>query len=169
MTKSTDTKNVKKIVRALLSKHGIVDEQGEPILIVEVDLVSAWLRYMFERESGESAGEAKVRVTADFDKVGVILDTVLAGKAMEEFRKRIETALVKSPNWDSAKDDWYEFDRWLYVKDQDGETIEQFMTWWRSDDFRARSEIWLKPSKIKENWPQALAKRTDEKEFTRLL
>jgi len=157
MTKSTDSKNIKKIVQAVLASNGIDLDAN---LKLEIDFVEAFKRYVFERDKGESPADARQRVTDDI--VGTMVALEQQGADMELFRRRVETSLVKSPNWDSAKDDWFEFDRWLYGKEQDGQTIEQFMTWWRSDDFRAKSDIWLKPSKIKEYWPHAFTTRTNE-------
>lgn len=154
MTRSTDTKNIKRIVQAILTSNGIDN------LKLEIDIVTAWMRYLFEREAGESPAEARDRVVSDY--VGKVLEVARAGMDRVQFQKRIETVLGLSPNWDDVKNDWNSFDVWLMDKEKAGQTIEQFMKWYNSDEFRAKGRIYLNPAKIKLVWNNAFQHKTDE-------
>lgn len=157
MTKSTDTKNITKIVKAILQSNGIDNDTS---LKLEIDLIEAWKRYLFEREEGESPAVARERVTEDY--VSKVIEHAQAGASMVEYRNRIERAMGLNPNWDDTKQDWSGFDLWLKKKEGQGQTIESFMAWWKSDEFRAKGSIWLNPQKVKLMWGQAFVHKTDE-------
>ena len=65
MTKSTDTKNIKKIVRSILASNGIDN------LKLEVDLVCVWQRYVAEREEGLSPAEVRLKIADEYSDIGV--------------------------------------------------------------------------------------------------
>lgn len=148
MTKSTDTKNIKIIVSKILSSNGIDN------LKLEIDLVEAFKRYVFERDDGESPAEARARVTAEFDKIGEILRINGLGAERVAMQKRVEAALGRNLNWTDLKQDWDGFDLWLIEQEKRGETIERFIAWFKQDEFRARGVIYLNSQKIKDWWYQ---------------
>jgi hypothetical protein len=154
MTKSTDSKNITKIVQVILSSNGIDN------LKLEIDLVTAWKRYLFEREEGETPAGARERVVQDY--VGAVLAVARAGMDRVQYQKRIETVLGLSPNWDDLKQDWNSFDTWLMSKEKEGQTIEAFMKWYNSDEFRAKGRIYLNPPKIKLIWNNAFEHKKEE-------
>lgn len=160
MTKSTDTKNIKFIVRGLLKKYGLLDEQGEPMLQAEIDFTTALVRYMFERETGESPAAARLRVTREYDIENLISLTRAAAPRLA-MQARVEAAVKKSPNWDDLKSGWNDFDLWLLEREKIGETIEGFMTWYNSDEFRVNNNLWLTPYRIKEFWQRAFEKKSE--------
>ena len=64
MTISTDTKNVKKIVRAILERNGIY-ALGIDDLKLEVELFSEWVRYVNARDEGLTPAESRRRNAAE--------------------------------------------------------------------------------------------------------
>lgn len=77
-------------------------------------------------------------------------------RARLEMRQRVETALKRNINWEDLKQDWNTFDNWLVEREKENEgTIEGFMRWYKSDDFRAKGVIYLTPQRIKDWWLQA--------------
>lgn len=156
MTKSTDTKNINKMVKGLLIKHGIDN------LTLEIDLISAFMRYLHEREDGESPAQARMRVTREVGGLDAILQITQTFRPRAEMRERVERALGRNPNWEDLKQDWNTFDVWLIEREkQDGQTIESFMKWHNADEYRLRGVIYLTPIKIKDWWLQAFSEQTN--------
>ncbi|MBT6322532.1 MAG: hypothetical protein HOJ31_10150 [Anaerolineae bacterium] len=79
-------------------------------------------------------------------------------KAESDMCERVEAALKIAPAWDSKKDPWGGYHIKLVAKEKEtGFTIEQFVKWWNSDDFRKKQGIWLNPEKIDRFWPTAMS------------
>jgi len=148
MTQSTDTKNITKLIGSILSENGIDD------LKLEMDLTQAFKSYWYEREQGKTPAQAR-------DKVMEILKLNEIGSERDAMRRRVEGTLGRHPAWDDLKYDWNDFDKWLIDKEKEtGQTIEGFMKWHNSDEFRAGGVIYLTANKIKDWWEQAFM--TDE-------
>jgi hypothetical protein len=74
-------------------------------------------------------------------------------------RDSIQSTLRKNI-YDWERGEWAGFDRWL-AKRPENETIERFITWWNSDDFRRKQgTVYLNARKIKENWLQVFSNET---------
>ena len=160
MTKQSYKKSISKMVEVIMQADGISPDEHPNLWI---DLSSAFHRFVTEIDSGETPAQARLRVAADvIDKTGVIIQLQRNGADREQYRRRVETAVNLSPNWDDLKEDWNGFELWLMEKEEGGQTIEQFMTWYNSDEFRAKGGLWLNPPKIKKFWPQAFGHKTDE-------
>lgn len=157
MTKSTDTSNIKKMVKLLMVKDGVDN------LTLEIDLVSAFMRYLHEREDGESPAQARMRVTREPGGLDALLQITQAFRPRAEMRERVEQALKRNVNWEDLKQDWNTFDVWLIEQEKEtGRTIEGFMKWHNSEEFRQRGIIYLSPNKIKDWWLQAFEKPAEE-------
>lgn len=77
---------------------------------------------------------------------------------LKDMRVRVEaaTGLGLSREWDKARSPWNGYEKILIKREAEtGQTIEQFMTWYNSDEFRKKGNIWLDPDKIEKFWPQA--------------
>ena len=76
-------------------------------------------------------------------------------------RRRVEDALNAklAREWDKKHGDWYGYEKELIrIQEETGETIEQFMVWFVSDDFRKGQVMYLTPAKIDKYWNKAFAK-----------
>jgi hypothetical protein len=145
-----------------------VDENGEPLLLAEIDFTEALRRYMFEREEGETPAEARQRVTSDYDKSEELFNIIKQAQPRLAVRERVEKALKRNINWEDLKQDWNTFDAWLVKTEKEySQTIEQFMQWFNSDDFRSKGVIYLSPQRIKDWWLQAF--ETDSKDKSHAL
>ena len=87
-------------------------------------------------------------------------------KTINDMRVRVEaaTGLGLSREWDKTRSPWNGYEKTLIKREAEtGQTIEQFMEWYNSDDFRKKSDIWLNPDKIELMWGKAF---TDQKNWT---
>lgn len=161
MTKSTDTKNIKQIVRVLLVRHGVVDANGEPVLQAEIDFVSAFLRYMFEREQGETPAQARERIMKDFGELGFI---GASQEAQERARMTQVLMDVLGLDVDEGNADWAAVISFCLEKERAGETVKQFREWMNGDPFNSpkKHQIAQSPLIIKKTWRSAFEKKTDE-------
>lgn len=78
-----------------------------------------------------------------------------------QMRLRVETALKMNlaNEWDETRSDWNGYEKKLIKREKEtGQTIEQFMEWYNSDEFRKNGNIWLTPKKIDSWWPTAFDK-----------
>ena len=79
-------------------------------------------------------------------------------KAESDMRDRAEVALNITPDWDNPNSVWLDYNKKLVVKEKEtGFTIEGFVKWWNSDDFRKEQGIWLNPEKINKFWKTAMS------------
>lgn len=160
MTKSTDSKNLKDLIQYILQSYQIDNLQ------LEADLFGSFMRYLHEKENGKTPAETRLGIVTEFkeraDKVNALLAVARYGQDRIEYQHRVERAINLNPNWDDSKQDWNGFDLWLMEKEEAGQTIEKFMAWYKSDEFRAKGGLWLNPQKIKMFWPQAFERKTDE-------
>jgi DNA-binding Lrp family transcriptional regulator len=92
-------------------------------------------------------------INAANKKVDVILGVELNQQGLDKkaMQTRFETLLRISPAWEGTI--WRDFDGWLLSQERKGRKIEDWVTWWNSDDFRRdKQTVNLNPSKIKQNW-----------------
>ena len=90
--------------------------------------------------------------------VDFLVDQLPHIKEQTEMRTRVENALHRNLDWDSPKSDWNGYDKKLVAREKEvGQTIEGFMVWFNSDEFRKNGVIYLKPSKIEDWWLQAFS------------
>jgi hypothetical protein len=97
------------------------------------------------------------------DPVDFLLEQGKGQQEIIDMRLRVEGALKMNleREWDLPKSDWNDYDKLLVRREKEtGQTIERFMSWFEADDFRKKSSVWLKPSKIEQWWPQAFSGHT---------
>jgi len=154
MTNSTDTKNIKKIVRALLVKYKVVDEHNEPLLQAEIDFTSAWHRYVTEREDGLTPAEARLKIADEFD------DIFISAKGQERNITRQEFMDVMKIDFGSEDNaNWNTLLSHLVEAKAKGETIQKFAEWCKADPFNSPKvhQIAQNPLLVKQVWRSAFA------------
>jgi len=161
MTQKTFSANT---IRPLFSKvligkydlERILAEHGISCMQVEIDLAAA-IRPLFGDNPEKVLHKGDI---FDYMKEQAKHDSGLA--KLVDMRERIEVTLRKNiTDWERG--DWAGFDRWLVARPEH-ETIEKFMDWWKSDDFRAKQgSVYLNMKKIKENWLQVFYEEPKEK------
>jgi len=160
MTKKTFTAlelrpRISKVLVGKYDLERVLAESGVSCLQLEIDIAAA-IRPLF--------GEEKKKYSPKTDGDGVFSYIEEAARHDSDLarlialRLRIETALRKNiTDWERGE--WAGFDRWL-AKRPENETIEGFISWWLSDDFRRKSgTVYLNARKIKENWLQVYYKQ----------
>lgn len=101
--------------------------------------------------------KAKQRA-AKKDMVDAFKEVQPALKAQQEMRQRVENALRRNLDWDSARSPWNGYDKKLVAREKEtGQTIEGFMKWLNADEFRKKQTIYLTPTKIEDWWITAFA------------
>lgn len=147
---TTLQRDIRMEVRGVLAKYGIDNLQ------LEMDLAGVVRPFV---EAGRKYLPGK---RGDLVDLAAMAATDPELRARLLMRGRVEKALSRNINWDDLKQDWDGFDKWLVNREEEtGETIEYFMTWFNSDEFRAKGVIYLNPNKIKDWWMQAFQKQTD--------
>jgi hypothetical protein len=148
MTIGTDSRNVKKIIQAILQSNGIDN------LKCEADLFGAWMRYMNEREGGLTPAQVREKITAEYNKVGISAEMV----ERSQLKSRMETALGMSI--DEGVRNWEVVINHCMSKDGAGETIEKFMEWCKADPYNSpkKHQIAQNPLLIKVMWNSAFVK-----------
>lgn len=141
---TTLQRDIRMEVRQVLAKYGIDNLQ------MEMDLASVIRPFV---EAGKKYINGKRGDLVDLATLATNSPELRARLLM---RVRVENALHRNIDWEDLKQDWNTLDRWLVdTENESGQTIEAFMTWFKSDDFRARGVIYLNPQKIKDWWMQA--------------
>jgi len=151
MTTGTDSRNVKKIIQAILQSNGIDN------LKCEADLFGAWMRYMNERETGLTPAQVREKITAEYNQVGISEEMV----ARNQLKARMETALGMSI--DEGVRNWETVITFCQSKDRAGEMIEKFMEWCKADPYNSpkKHQIAQNPLLIKVMWQSAFTEKTD--------
>ena len=101
----------------------------------------------------ESKTATEKIITEANNTVNEILKQELNPRGLEkqQVQNRFEAAFRISPAWDGVI--WRDFDNWLLSQERKGRTIEDWASWWKSDEFRREKQTAnLNPSKIKQNW-----------------
>lgn len=152
MTKSTDTKNIKKIIQGILKRNNTDNLQ------LEVDLVSAWMRYMFEREEGVTPGETKDKIAAELGFFG----TAHTDKA-RMMQLLMDTLGVEV---DESKKEWITVINFCIEAEKKNQTVSAYRAWMNSDPYNSpkKHQIAQNPLLIKQTWLSAFEqpRKTDE-------
>jgi hypothetical protein len=153
MTKSTDTKNIKKIVQGILKRNYVADN-----LQLEIDLVSAFMRYMFEREEGVTPGESKDKITAELGFFG----TEHTDKA-RMMQLLMDTLGVEV---DETKTEWVTVINFCIEAEKKNQTVSAYRAWMNRDPYNSpkKHQIAQTPLLIKQTWMSAFEeiKKTEE-------
>ncbi len=157
MTLSTDNKNITKIVRGILQGNGIDN------LKVEIDIISAWHRYMTIREDGLTPAESRLQIASEYDELGFSK----RGQERNIVRQEFEDVMkIDFGGEDSA--DWSELLTFLVKAREKGETIYTFAKWCKDDPFNSPKihQIAQKPLMVKQTWRNAFSvEQTKNKGF----
>lgn len=124
----------------------------------------------YDRKKGIE--EAKQRKAEQRAKRGDIFDLFADQgsniQMIDDMRKRVDaaTGLRLTREWDKKKGDWIGYEKTLIKREvETGQTIEMFMEWYNSNDFRRDNQrIWLKPDKIELLWGEAMTWHENGKE-----
>jgi len=112
------------------------------------------------KSAAQRRDEAEKRITEQRAAKGDVVDLFIqmspALKEQEQMRQRVENALHRNLDWDSARSPWNGYEKKLVRREKDNsQTIEGFMEWFNSDEFRKNGVIYLNPTKIEDWWLQA--------------
>ena len=108
-----------------------------------------------ERKKEAEERKAKQRA-AKGDIVDLFIQVSPALQEQTLMRQRVENALHRNLDWDSARSPWNGYEKKLVRREKDNsQTIEGFMEWFNSDEFRKKGVIYLNPTKIEDWWLQA--------------
>jgi hypothetical protein len=118
-----------------------------------------------ERKEAAKERTAKQRTERESrDPVTEILNAQQDSAPFMAMRARVEDALKRNLDWDSTRSPWNGYDKELVAREAEtGETIEKFMEWHNSDEFRRDKQvIYLTPTKINDWWKQAFKHKQPE-------
>lgn len=160
MTIGTDSRNITKIVREILTLNQVDS------LKLEMDLVGAWTRYVNARDTGLTPAEARTRITSD-DVLGFI-GVSDAVRERARMRQVIEETLKLNINED--KPEWVTVIEFCLKMEKQGQTIKKYQEWREKDVFNSPKahQIAQKPTLLKDTWPQAFASVSTGRKFERL-
>lgn len=153
MTKSTDKKNIEKIVVGILESNSIDN------LKLQIDLVSAWWRYVAAREDGMTPAESRERIAAEFDSLGFSS----AGQERNQVRQEFQDVMrLDFGSEDNAE--WKILLNFLVERKREGENIAQYLKWCKDDPYNSPKlhQIAVKPLLVKQTWRMAFYKAEEE-------
>lgn len=164
MTTGTDNRNIKQIVKSILQNNNIDD------LKLEVDLVSAWNRYVNEREEGLTPAQTRAKITEEFGVLGFV---GMSDKARE--RSRMAQVIMDNMrlNVEEDRPEWIAVIDFCLEAEKNGQTVQKYEEWRKTDLFNSPKthQIAMKPKLIKSTWPQAFfeeQKKTLGRKYERL-
>lgn len=163
MTTGTDNRNIKQIVKSILQSNGVDN------LKLEVDLVSAWHRYVNEREEGLTPAEARAKITQEFGVLGFV---GMSDKARD--RARMAQVIMDNMrlNVEEDRPEWIAVIDFCLRAEKEGQTVQKYEEWRRSDLYNSPKthQIAMKPGLIKSTWPQAFEeqKKSLSRKYERL-
>jgi len=115
-----------------------------------------------QEEYKPDRNSAKERIAKQRASKGDFMDFLVENgeetQLINDMRIRVESAtgLALIREWDKTRSPWNGYENVLIKREKEtGQTIEKFMDWYNSDDFRKKGNIWLDPDKIEMWWPQA--------------
>jgi hypothetical protein len=146
MTLSTDKKNIEKIVRGILLSNGIDN------LKLEIDISSAWHRYVTVREDGFTPAESRLQIAKEYDMLGFSK----AGQERNIIRQEFEDVMKIDFGGEDSQD-WTELLNHLVAAKAKGENIQTFADWCKADPFNSPKihQIAQKPLLVKQTWRNA--------------
>lgn len=144
MTKSTDTKNITAIVKGILQRNYVADN-----LQLEIDLVSAWKRYLFEREDGLTPAETREKIVNELGFFG----TAHTDKA-RMMQLLMDTLGVEV---DENKPEWITVINFCLEAEKKNQTVSAYRAWMNSDPYNSpkKHQIAQNPLLIKQTWLSA--------------
>jgi hypothetical protein len=151
MTKSTDTKNITVIVKGILKSNGVDN------LKLEIDLISAWMRYLFEREEGNTPAETRAKIA---DALGFFGDAHTDRARMMQLI--MDTLGVEV---DDAMTEWKTVISFCLDAEKKNQTISAYRAWMNNDPFNSpkKHQIAQSPLIIKKTWASAFEIKAEEK------
>jgi hypothetical protein len=156
MTLSTDKKNIEKIVKAILQNNGIDN------LKAEIDISSAWHRYLTEREEGLTPAETRLKITAEFNPLGF---SERGRKKRNQIKQEfMDVMMIEFGGEDST--DWSSLLDHLVKASEKGETIRTYAEWCKADPYNSPKthQIAQKPLLVKMTWNAAFIKQDKQTE-----
>ena len=130
------------------TERGDIAVSPEPSLTIKEPSLSERKKEAEERKTKQRAAKG--------DVVDLFIQMSPALKEQEQMRQRVENALHRNLDWDSARSPWNGYEKKLVRREKDNsQTIEGFMEWFNSDEFRKNGVIYLNPTKIEDWWLQA--------------
>lgn len=148
MTQSTDSRNISKLVKDILASNQIDN------LKLEVDIVSAWKRYVAMRDDGKSPAETREKIVEEMGLLGFI---GVSDLVRERIRMQQIIMDTMSLNVEESNSDWEAVIDFCLKMEKQGQTVKQYQQWRTTDVFNSPKshQIALKPRLIKDTWPQA--------------
>lgn len=152
MTKSTDKKNIEKIVAGILESNSIDN------LKLQIDLVSAWWRYVTAREDGLTPAEVRQKIAAEFDSLGFSSVGQERNQVRQEFQDVMRLDFGSEDN-----EDWKILLNFLVERRREGESITQYLKWCKDDPYNSPKlhQIAQNPLLVKQTWKAAFYKADD--------
>ena len=148
---TTLQRDIRMEIRQVLAKYRIDDLQ------MEIDLAEVIRPFI---DAGRKYIPARKGDLVDYYATLAQTNPELLSRLL--MRERVETAMNRNPPWDDLQQGWNGFDSWLVETEKaTGQTIERFMVWYNSDDFRAKGIIYLNSQRIKDYWLQAFYEKPD--------
>lgn len=148
MTTGTDNRNIKQIVKSILQNNDIDNFK------LEVDLVSAWNRYVNGRDDGMTPAQSRERMAEEFGVLGFVGVSDLARE-----RARMQQIIMDTLHIDveESRPDWVRVIDFCLRMEKEGKTVKQYQEWRDKDPFNSPKshQIVMKPELIKATWPQA--------------
>lgn len=163
MTTGTDNRNIKIIVKSILQSNGVDN------LKLEIDLISAWHRYVNEREEGLSPAETRAKIVDEFGPLGFV---GMSDKARERSRMAQIIMDTLRLNVEEDRPEWIAIIDFCLAAEQKGQTVQRYEEWRRTDPFNSPKthQIAMNPRLIKSTWPQAFEeqKKPQGRKYERL-
>lgn len=146
MTIGTDSRNVKIIIQSILQRNGVDNLQ------LEADLFGAWMRYMNEREEGNTPAETREKITNEYGSLGFvgISDTMRERTRMAQLLQDTLRLNVDGEKWDAVIS-------YCLKAEKKGETVQKYQAWRERDLYNSPKahKIAENPRLIIATWPQA--------------
>lgn len=139
---TTDKRQLRLTISAILESHGIDD------LVLEGQVTDAVTLFF------DLTGKGKSPVNARRDILEGMLTYLDKQRQYENMNERIEKSLHVRPD---GGDKWNEIVKFLEKREADGETIERYADWCKTDQYNSPKthQIALKPDIIRATWPSA--------------
>ena len=131
MTISTDTKNIRKIVRVILERNGIY-ALGIDDLRLEVELFSAWVRYVNARDEGLTPAESRQKIADEFTETGQSAAGQNRNIVRQEFMDVMGLDFGSEDNTD-----WSDLLTFLVKAAAQGQTIKAYAEWCTADPYNS--------------------------------
>ena len=164
MTISTDTKNIRKIVRVILERNGIY-ALGIDDLRLEVELFSAWVRYVNARDEGLTPAESRQKIADEFTETGQSAAGQNRNIVRQEFMDVMGLDFGSEDNTD-----WSDLLTFLVKAAAQGQTIKAYAEWCTADPYNSpkKHQIAQKPLLVKQTWPSAFVKSAQPLQSVRI-